>query len=220
MNKYILILLTICIASCKNNDNEAKTTEATNVETKASDTTGTENFLISRETSVVKWLATKISGSTHYGSVAMPYGRIMMRDGKITFGEFKLDMNDIKVVDIEDKADNEDLVNHLKNEDFFDTHKFPTGQFTVANISDIKNDSAVVTGNLVMKDKVNQIEFPAYLKVSPSDISIHAAFSIDRTKWGINYHSGATWKDKMIKDNIDLEFDIKLTRVPNETAPH
>lgn len=93
-------------------DNDAKN-EQTQQENRIE---GSYNVDITK--SNVSWLGRKTSGE-HFGNIAISSGKISMDENNVASGNFEVDMNSIVCTDIKDEADNKDLVDHLKNEDFF-----------------------------------------------------------------------------------------------------
>lgn len=173
-------------------------------------------FDVDVKSSSISWLGKKVTGQ-HDGNVQLKSGFIGLKNGKLEAGKFEIDMSSITCKDITDPAKNADLVNHLKNDDFFSVDKYPTAVLTITRIVP-KNDVAKglphynCFGNLSIKGKNNAVEFPAVIEVSGKSLSAKAKFSIDRTKWDISYKSGTVFPaltDKAIADNIEFEVNLK-----------
>lgn len=199
-------MIVMLIAGCKGNSNEAKTGEAKEIAT--TDSVVAEQYVVEAGASELKWVSTKISGKTHDGHVPVSGGTVGIMNGKIGSGKFGITIAGLSVDDIKDPADNKDLVEHLRDTDFFSAMQYPMGEFSITSVKYTSEDSAIVAGNLTIKGISNNIEFPALIHLADGKLTAAAKFSIDRTKWGLSYHAGKSWKDKMILDNID--FDLKL----------
>jgi len=123
-------------------------------------------------------------------------------------------MNSINCLDLEE-GKKEKLEGHLKNEDFFETDKFPTAKFVVTS-SEVKEEKTMITGNLTLKDITKSITFPATVSETDGMASIKSdAFKIDRTEFGVTYKSGsidAALKDKAIDDLMEIAIDIKAKK--------
>ncbi|MEM6691101.1 MAG: YceI family protein [Planctomycetota bacterium] len=103
-------------------------------------------------------------------------------------------------------SDNSKLTNHLKNADFFDVRKFPkiTFQSTKVAMSD-DGGTANITGNWTMLGKEVEIEIPAKVKMTSDGMMMTADFTIDRTKWGMNYGQGKVDNDVKVKASLALK---------------
>ena len=111
----------------------------------------------------------------------------------------------------------EDLEGHLKTGDFFETEKFPTGQFVITKVAPASGQPNVthnITGNLTLKGVTKSVTFPANVIAAGNKISaVTPAFKINRTEWGIKYGSGllGTPADKIIHDEIALVVNLQAT---------
>lgn len=174
-------------------------------------------YAVDTDASLVNWQGSKPTG-THTGTVDIKEGTLKVKDGKITGGEFIIDLATIINHDLEDPEMNTKLVDHLKSEDFFFVSEYPTAVFTIAEVNEKPEQkyglatSHEITGNLKMKDKEHSITFPAKVYISDDKIDAETIqFVIDRTHWNVNYGSNSVFKD--LKDNFihdDMGLKIKL----------
>lgn len=209
MKKVILsmALVATMIAACKsNNEKEANTSEAKEVAT--TDSNAAEKFSVNSTESSLKWNAYKI-GASHNGHVTISGGDVMLKEGKIETGEFTIDLSTLTAEDSE-KEYNDKLSGHLKSPDFFDVEKHKNATFAITSVNTITADSAVISGNLTIKDSTNNIEIPVKYTIENNKLKAAAKFSIDRSKWGLTYQPAdkIKLKDKFIKDNIDFELNL------------
>jgi polyisoprenoid-binding protein YceI len=175
----------------------------------------TENFVVDTATSTVHWIGKKVTDQ-HEGFVKLKSGSLMMNHGTPVSGNFELDMASITCTDISDVKKNQDLVNHLKNDDFFSTEKFPVANLVITRISPVQNAKAgennyELWGNLSIKGITQPVQFPALFTVLPQQVKATAKITIDRTKWNISYKSGTVFPeliDKAIADNVEFEVNI------------
>ncbi len=217
MKKNVLTLFAVAaltLTAC--NDKKTAETEGaleTNEVTEAS-----IQYNVDVEGSQIEWTGGKATGGNHNGTIKLEQGEIFVDGGKITLGKFVIDMNSIEVADLDAESGKADLEAHLKGEGqdnadhFFNVKNFPTATFELVNVKD-----STVEGNLTLKGKTNPIEFPATVTVTDNEVTIVSEnFDIDRTKWGVNFHSGSIVKDlagdKIIKDEITVKFTIKATK--------
>jgi len=160
------------------------------------------------------WHGQKI-GLTNSGTVQIKEGQLIA-DGEKFHGNFTLDMTSIVNTSLESEKMRAKLIRHLKSEDFFSVEKHPTAAFEITKIVPYKADEGEtanyrVTGNLTIKNITHEISFPAKIDFSDSGFAAEAAFSIDRTKWDIRFHSGSFFEklgDNLIYD--DIKFQLKL----------
>ena len=83
----------------------------------------TDHFNIDIKKSNIKWVGSKITGSSHEGNISISEGNISVNIWQHGKAEF-VDMSTISCTDLEGtKA--QYLVDHLKNEDFFDVPNHP-----------------------------------------------------------------------------------------------
>ncbi|MBP9191939.1 MAG: YceI family protein [Ignavibacteria bacterium] len=165
------------------------------------------------EQSKLEWTAKKVTGQ-HNGTVNITSGELMEDGGTLTGGNFTIDFNSIKVLDIEDAESNAKLTGHLKSDDFFSVEKFPTGKFVITSIdplSDGTGNNYKINGDLTIKGITKNISFPAKVNIGDNGITASADFNIDRLLWDIKYRSGKFFPDigdKMIDDEFNIKFTI------------
>ena len=174
-----------------------------------------DTYNIDKQASSVKWLGKKTTGE-HSGEVSLQSGNLKFTGNVPLSGEFVLNMNSITVTDIKETEDNKHLVEHLKDEDFFGTEKFPTATLTIKKFEKIDKFEAVetnykATADLTIKGVKNEIQFPVKIEASGEVTKASANITIDRTKWNITYKSKnilGSVADKFIYD--DIAFSVKL----------
>ncbi|MDW8205044.1 MAG: YceI family protein [Cytophagales bacterium] len=169
-----------------------------------------ETYKINTNATTIGWVGKKVTGQ-HNGTVKVSGGTLEVTNGKITGGEFLIDMNSIVCEDLKDPATNAKLVNHLKSDDFFSVDKYPTATFKIknANPGAVKDGKQLyrIAGNLTIKGITKHVEFDAETKSEGNKIMATAAFRIDRSKWDIRFRSGSFFEnlgDTMIYDDIEL----------------
>ncbi|NQX85184.1 MAG: YceI family protein [Flavobacteriaceae bacterium] len=204
-----MVAVAVAIIGCKEKANEVETNAAkTTSEAKVTSV----KYKADTAASSIAWTGFKPTGK-HNGTINIESGVFSVNDGKLESGTFLIDMNSIVVSDIPaENPRNAGLVDHLKNEDFFDVQKYGTAAFDITGF-EVKEGKNMLSGNLTMKDKKNNITIPVTLKMEGDMMTITSeAFTIDRTKWDIRYKSKSIFGDlgdKFINDEIELKINVK-----------
>jgi len=173
-------------------------------------TTHVDKVSANKKSSSVIWTGSKPTGS-HTGNVTLKDGHLLFDHGNLVGGEFTIDMTSITCTDIESEKKNKYLVDHLKDEDFFDVNKFPEAKLVVNRVKNLQGSQFEMKGNMTIKGITKPVTFNADIKINRNSYTAIAKIVIDRTKWGVEYKSGNIFKDlgdKIIYD--DMEFDIFL----------
>ena len=167
--------------------------------------------------SKLKWTGGPIVGKGHEGTIDFVKGTILLNgDGSLKGGDFTVDMNTIRNTDSEAHDVDNDLETHLKSEDFFAVELYPQAFFSITKVErakDAKVNQFTVTGFLGLRGITLPITFPATITHELSKLHVEAAFTFDRTRWGVNYSSKSVFsdlKDGIIADEIAVEMDLKF----------
>jgi len=157
-----------------------------------------QSFKANVEKSELKWLAKKVTGQ-HNGHLMLKSGELTLESGKLTNGNFVIDMTTIADDDLKDPGYNQKLVGHIKSDDFFGVDKFPTATFVLTGSGEFKDNVANVSGKLTIKGITN----PVLTTVTKDGNTYNAIFSVDRSKYDVRYGSGSFFEnlgDKAIDD--------------------
>ncbi|OAB75787.1 YceI family protein [Cochleicola gelatinilyticus] len=216
LNSVLIAVLAVGAVSCKDAKNGTDTKEAQEV---AEATEMSVEYTVDTAASKVQWEGSKPAG-THNGTVNVSSGTVSTNDGVIEAGNFVIDMSSITVEDLEGEG-KESLEAHLKGtvdekkEDFFNINQYPTASFELTGVSN-KEGKTMVDGNLTIKDKTNNISFPATVAMNGDSMTLTSEpFVIDRTEWGVNFMSKSVFddlKDKFISDDITLTVRLVATK--------
>lgn len=216
LNIFAVVALGLAVVGCKKG-NEANTTEA---EDAAVTEVTAQKYKVITDDSTIEWKGFKPAG-THFGTINIESGVLNLEDNVIQSGTFLIDMTSIEVNDLEgdDKAG---LEGHLKGsmegkeDHFFNVEKFPTGAFEVTSVSTDADGNMMLSGNLDLKGNKNNITFPVSVSTSGDDLTLTSeTFTIDRTKWSVNYSSKSVFEDlgdKFINDDIELKIVVKAKK--------
>ncbi|RYU95716.1 YceI family protein [Emticicia agri] len=170
-----------------------------------------QSLKVDTKASTFNWLGKKITGE-HNGTIDIKTGNLIVEGDKLTGGDFVIDINSIKVLDVKDEGYNAKLVGHLKAPDFFDAAKYPTATFKITKATPKGGTNYDIAGNLTINGVTQPISFPATVNINKNgSASATAKFEVDRTKFGSKYASKSffdTIGDKAIYDNFTVE--VKL----------
>ncbi|REJ84484.1 MAG: YceI family protein [Bacteroidetes bacterium] len=203
MKKAILSVLAIAFASAAN-------VQAGNLHV--------DVYSVDKSASKVEWYAAKVTGK-HNGTINISKGEIRDNHGHIS-GSFEIDMNTISSLDLTDAAMKSKLENHLMSDDFFNAEKYPVSKFVITRVAPYAGEGKgqythTVTGNLTIRDKTNEISFPANIIFNQGKVSCTGTAVVDRSKYDVKFGSKSFFKDigdKMIYDEFTIKFDIKASR--------
>lgn len=168
------------------------------------------NLAVDPQKSQITWLGEKVTGE-HTGHIKIKDGSVELTDGKLSGGEFTIDMSTITCTDLEDEGYNQKLVGHLKSEDFFGVEKHPVSKFEITSVTQKSGNEVAIKGNLTIKGKTLPIEFPATVKTDGKTLNAEAKIEVDRTKYDIRYGSGSFFDnlgDKTIDDIFTLTVNL------------
>lgn len=173
-----------------------------------------QSLKVDTKASTFNWLGKKITGE-HNGTINIQSGNLVVEGDRLTGGDFTIDINSIKVLDVKDEGYNAKLVGHLKAPDFFDAAKYPTATFKITKATPKGGVNYDIAGNLTINGVTQAISFPAIVNIDKKgSANASAKFEVDRTKFGSKYASKSffdTIGDKAIYDNFTV--DIKLSTV-------
>ena len=172
-----------------------------------------ELYQISLTNSTVEWIGEKVSG-THSGFINLKSAYFLFKDEKLVGGEFEIDMNTIKCTDIENPKYAVKLEDHLKDNDFFATDKYPTSSFKITNVI-FDGTSYMLTGNITIRGISQEITFPAQFHSHGKIFHADATVKVDRTKHDIKYGSGSFFDDlgdRMIYNEFTLKIQLEGTK--------
>lgn len=196
--------------SCTNPQGEkAKLTEA---DTIIANTEGADKYEVDATQSMIEWIGYKPTGQ-HNGTLNIKSGALYLVDNTPVGGEFVIDMNSLKVLDLEDPEWNGKLTGHLRSPDFFDVDKNPEAKFVITQIVRNKNGGPVylLTGNLTIKGITRSVTFGADVSREGDAVSGKTPqFTIDRTEYDIKYKSNKFFAD-LQNEFINDEFALIIS---------
>ncbi len=173
----------------------------------ATEPVGDEKKEIKTETSTLTWKAYKVTGS-HTGTIAIKEGSLSFGEGKLTGGEFVIDMATIASTDLEGEYKGK-LEGHLKSDDFFGVESHPTAKLVFTSVKASGKNSYEVVGDLTIKGTTKSVT----LDISVYGSKATATMKVDRSQYNVKYGSGSFFEnlgDKTIYDEFDLVVDLEF----------
>lgn len=166
--------------------------------------------------SVVKWKGGKeFTNDSHVGTIGIKTGYVEIEKGQIVSGEIVFDMNKIENTDLTDASMKGKLIGHLQSEDFFDTQKHQTATYKIKKVIN-SSDKMMFEGDLTVRGKTHPLRVNTVVTKENKVYTAKGSADFDRTKHDVKYNSSTfmpnllkTGKDKVIKNAIEIEFDIK-----------
>jgi polyisoprenoid-binding protein YceI len=197
------------VAACKSEVDDkpkAKVEEAGKPEDKPATEAQAEakTLSLANDGSTIGFIGAKVTGD-HKGSFSDFKGAATLEGDKLTKLEIVVAIGSMT-------TDAEQLTGHLLGTDFFEHETYPEAKFTSLSITEKSGEGGAtheVVGNLELKGQAKKITFPATIHVADGSVHSKAAFSIDRTQWGITYAGKA---DDLIKDDVALELELSFPK--------
>jgi polyisoprenoid-binding protein YceI len=193
---------------------EGKKANIGEADTIVANTEGADKYIIDTATGVVEWKGFKPTGQ-HNGTLKIKSGALYIKENTPVGGEFVIDMNSLKVLDITDPEFNGKLTGHLRSPDFFNVEANPEANFVITQIVRSKESKTTYTlsGNLTIKGITKSVSFLADVTAEGDTFNASTPeFTIDRAAYDIRFKSKKFFddlKDDFINDEIALV--IKLS---------
>jgi polyisoprenoid-binding protein YceI len=189
------------------------------------------SLFIDLNKSDIEWLGgLKYSTKDHFGKIKIKSGKInISKDYKIS-GTVIIDMKSITNDDIKNEW-KKNLINHLKSPDFFNVDKYDTAKIKIISskiIEKLNNDNFLmqIDAYLTIKSTTSRVRFNTVVDLNSSIKTADGTLIFDRNDFGIQYRSEvhiydpesfwnkvettkSTAMDKIIKDEIKIDFSIK-----------
>lgn len=219
MKKTTLVVLAMgaIFASCSDNGKKVKANEAETVATVKNEST--VEFKTVKEESYMDWRASHLAGAQpRFGKISVKTADVLINNNKLSNAMITIDMTSFSVDNFEgDEESTNKLTGHLQSDDFFKVGSYPTSTFELTNVEEGKGDyNAIITGNLTILDATKSITFNANVLISENEVTIKSEdFAIDRTDWGLIYHTEGTEGvpvDYLIANDIGFTINVTLTK--------
>jgi len=230
MKKILLILcLTIPLMAQSTNNRETLKSigQQKQVERKAS---AAPTIIINSRTSSLEWKGgLKVVNKNHSGNLKLKSGNIYLNEGNKISGSIVISMISMTNIDLSDSK-KEYLIGHLRSQDFFDVERFPVASLKIKNSKILEKQSngkynMEISGDLTIKSVTKPVVFTALIDLGSDIKSASGTMKFNRIDFGVRYRSEIklddaqsfwndmqttkkTTMDKVIKDQIEVKFDI------------
>lgn len=170
------------------------------------------------EKSTIEWSGANVNGK-HFGTIALKSGYIELKESLLN-GEFIIDMNSIKALDLSIEDGSEYLESHLKSDDFFLSKVFPESKYSFKNIRPLEvpyqtDINYVIDGELTLRGITKEQKLNTLISRLQDGLVFNARVELDKTKWGVVYGSSKFFKFlgmHKIFDTIYLEMRLELIK--------
>ena len=168
-------------------------------ENPVADSTAVMSYTIDPAASKLDWAGTMVGIKTHRGTLNFLNGTFTTLGGKLTSGDFTVDMKNYTMNDTNyakegsEQGTKAHLMRHLMSGEFFAVDSFPTATLKITG----------VTGNTATETITDIVITP-----NPKDSTVTATASLnfDRQKYGVSWSSGS--KDYVLNDIIELKVEL------------
>lgn len=205
-----LFALSFFFTSCdeqKTQSTEETTEEETATSEVDDDKIADGTYVVDVDNSSVNWKGTMIGVYSHTGTLNFNKGKMSVRDGKIEGGMLEVDMTSLQPTDEnyepeEEGKSKEDLVNHLKSDDFFLVSEYPTASFVIVEVSE-----NTVTGEMTIRGNTNKIKVEGVeIHKHGNEVHIQGSTVLDRQKYEVKFSH--PMEEMVLSDDLEIEFDI------------
>ncbi len=161
----------------------------------------------------VRWIGRNLLNS-HWGTIGLKSGFLTFEAGRLSGGEFVLDMNAIECSDLRGDRLHDVLIAHLISHDFFDTEIYPEARFQLISAipvaeATVGSPDLRISGELTLKGQTRPIEFDGVSGIDTEGrFGAQAVLSFDRTLWHVLYGSGKFFRNlggHLVNDAIEVQ---------------
>jgi len=212
-----LFALAMFVFACGSSEKKVEAEKAGEV---AEATVASTVYDVNTSASTINWTGGKVLniGKKHTGTVKISEGSLAVEDGKLTAGNFTIDMTSIENEDLAGSEGEAKLEGHLKSGDFFAVEEYPKATFEITSVEAVENSADMthnITGNLTMRGTTKQITIPANVAMEDGKITaVTPEFTIDRTEWKVMYGSDkieGIAKDEVISNDLTLKIMLNAS---------
>ena len=173
---------------------------------------GSITYVINVFESQLHWRGEKTNKYAHTGTVNIKSGELYFEKDKLTGGKIEVDLNTIKVINLDDSGATK-LINHLMSADFFHVAKFPVATFNITGSEKNQDGSFNITGDISVRGVTKTISFPARITITGNELSAEAEITVNRVDFGASFQSASvgTLPEDIVSDYVIIKTTVKAT---------
>jgi polyisoprenoid-binding protein YceI len=181
----------------------------------------TMTYTVTRSNSTIEWKGSKITGSSHTGTIDVKESMLQMNGRELAGGSFTVDMESIRNTDLSGGSAAK-LERHLKSEDFFGVERFPEASFLITRVSPGSTENEyMVEGDITIKETTKQIGFPVMISWEEGNPVASASIRINRADFDVRFGSGRFFDNlgnNAIRDEFSLDIQIRPMMSMSQTS--
>ena len=174
-------------------------------------------YILEQE-SKIEWTGANANGK-HYGEIFFKHGNLTLKDQALS-GDFVLDMDSIKTLDLSLEEGASYLDEHLRSEDFFLVKLFPEARYSFKDIKALPKPYQTdinyqIKGDLTLRGLKRTQSFNLLLSEVDDKLVMNARVELDKTRWDIFYGSAKFFKFlgmHKIFDTIFIDLRLELKK--------
>ncbi len=177
--------------------------------------------LLDPSASYAVWTGRKLGG-THSGKILFKGGRFEFQNNTLSGGEIVADLTSITNEDVKDPSNKQKLLAHLTGEDFFNVTQHPVEKFKIKSANELHNivegqPNVEISGALLIRGVEKPYSTQVMMNPIEKGFEIKGKIVIDRTRFGLKYHSKKYFDvkelgDKLIDDRFELDLHLVAKR--------
>jgi len=168
------------------------------------------------DSSSVLWECGWLGGRSHNGDVAIKEGSVNIKNGGIVSADFLVNMNTIQCFDLKNDGKRNNLISHLKSDDFFDVENHQEARLMITSSKDLGGNNFLFSGSLTIKDITNPVQMKGKVQTTTEGYAADIKLVFDRSRYNVRYKSASFFSDlgdNIISDSVSLNAKIRLRKI-------
>ncbi len=191
------------LIACNSSDNNQM---ADNMDQKMDSTSEEMTMNIDLDRSKIMWKGTMVGVYSHSGNLRFKEGTLTMQNGKVTGGNFVVDMSSINPTDsnynVEEGKTPEKLKGHLSSNDFFAVDSFSNASFTINGTEDGEVMGMLTVRGITKEESVDDIN----IIDSAGMMKITGDMTFNRKDFNVMFES--TMQEMVLSNDVELDIEL------------
>jgi polyisoprenoid-binding protein YceI len=174
------------------------------------------DYTANSDSSSILWECGWLGGRSHNGDVAIKEGSVNIKNGRIVSAGFVVNMNTIQCFDLKNGGKRNNLISHLKSDDFFDVENHQEARLMITSSKDLGGNNFLFSGSLTIKDITNPIQMEGRVQTTTEGYAADIKLVFDRSRYNVRYKSASFFSDlgdNIISDSVSLNAKIRLRKI-------